>query len=95
MGQQSHETIDAFLDSLKRAGVKISNEQELRERLVEARLWHMAFMTLAAHGQPLGIRFESDDGQSIDEDALQNLFARHSFPSSAEGNFAARLKTAH
>lgn len=93
MGQQSRETIDAFLESLKRAGVKISNEQELRERLLETRLWHMAFMTLAANGQPLGIRFEGDN--SVDENALQNLFARHSFPSSAEGSFAARLKTAH
>ena len=37
MGSLSKESFDAFLESLKRAGVAIYNESELRERLAEAR----------------------------------------------------------
>ena len=36
MGSLSTESFDQFLDSLKQAGVEISNECELRERLAEA-----------------------------------------------------------
>ncbi len=35
-----------FIQSLKRAGIEIGNEQEVIERLGEAREWHFAFATL-------------------------------------------------
>jgi len=35
MGSLSTESFDEFLDSLKKAGVAISNELELRERLAD------------------------------------------------------------
>lgn len=57
MGSLSNESFDEFLDSLKQAGVAISNERELRERLAEAQRWRYAFATLASNGRPLGIRF--------------------------------------
>ena len=50
MGSLSKESFDAFLESLKRAGVAIYNESELRERLAEARRWQYAFATLALAG---------------------------------------------
>ena len=53
MGSLSKESFDAFLESLKRAGVAIYNESELRERLAEARRWQYAFATLASAGHPL------------------------------------------
>ena len=36
MGSLSTESFEQFLDSLKKAGIAISNEVELRERLAEA-----------------------------------------------------------
>ena len=48
MGSLSNESFDQFLDSLKNAGITISNEAELRERLAEAQRWRFAFQTLAA-----------------------------------------------
>ena len=36
MGSLSNESFEQFLDSLKKAGITISNETELRERLAEA-----------------------------------------------------------
>ena len=58
MGSLSNESFDEFLDSLKQAGVAISNERELRERLAEAQRWRYAFATLASNGRSLGIRFQ-------------------------------------
>lgn len=58
MGSLSTESFDEFLDSLKQAGVAITNERELRERLAEAQRWRFAFQTLACNGRPLGIRFQ-------------------------------------
>ena len=58
MGSLSDESFDEFLDSLKRAGISITNEQEVRERLAEAQRWRYAFTTLAANGRSIGIRFE-------------------------------------
>ena len=49
MGSLSNESFDEFLDSLKQAGVAISNERELRERLAEAQRWRFAFATLASN----------------------------------------------
>ena len=94
MGKHSRESIDSFLESLKRAGVKISNETELRERLIEARMWHQAFLTLASNGQPLGISFE-EEAPAVDETQLRRTFARHEFTPAAETLFAERLKATH
>lgn len=94
MGQKIRESIDSFLESIKQAGVRISNETELRERLVEARMWHMAFMTLVSNGKPLGISFEGEEDR-VDETRLHTAFTRHEFSSAAEGTFTERLKLTH
>ena len=39
MGSLSNESFEQFLDSLKKAGIVISIEAELRERLAEAQRW--------------------------------------------------------
>lgn len=92
MGSLSNESFSEFLDSLKQAGVAISNERELRERLAEVQRWRFAFATLAANGGPLGIRFE-DRGAS--EDVLRRTFSQFQFPESIEQRFAASLKAAN
>ena len=91
MGSLSNESFDEFLDSLKQAGVAISNERELRERLAEAQRWRYAFSTLATNGRPLGIRFE-EGSASTDRDSIHSTFARFEFPESMEAAFAASLK---
>ena len=47
MGSLSNESFDEFLDSLKQAGVAISNERELRERLAETQRWRFALALFA------------------------------------------------
>ena len=44
-----------FIQSLKQAGIAIGNEQEVIERLAEARGWESAFSTLVKHGSRIGI----------------------------------------
>jgi len=90
MGSVLNESFDEFLDSLKQAGVEITNEAEVRERLAEAARWRRAFMTLVANGQPLGIRFV-DHGAAADTDTLHTVFERHAFPASSEALFASKL----
>ena len=46
MGSLSNESFDQFLDSLKNAGITISNEAELRERLAEAQRWRFRAIAL-------------------------------------------------
>lgn len=94
MGSLSTESFDQFLDSLKQAGVAISNEVELRERLAEAQRWRFAFATLASNGRPLGIRFEGAGGQ-VSEADIHRAFARFQFPESLETVFAANLRATH
>lgn len=94
MGSLSTESFDEFLDSLKQAGVAISNERELRERLAEAQRWRFAFATLASNGRPLGIRFE-DQSASVNEAEIHRAFAQFEFPESMEAAFAASLKSEH
>lgn len=94
MGSYSNESFEEFLDSLKAAGVAISNERELRERLAEIQRWRFAFMTLASHGELLGIRFEVQ-GAELDEAGIQQVFEQFQFPSSAGQAFAASHKTRH
>ncbi|MDR0576948.1 MAG: hypothetical protein LBI87_05325 [Candidatus Accumulibacter sp.] len=90
MASLSSESFVEFLDSLKRAGVAISNECELRERLAEAQRWRYAFSTLASNGRSLGIRFKNG-GVDTDRDSIRDAFARFQFPESMEAAFAASL----
>lgn len=94
MGSLSNESFEQFLDSLKQAGVAISNERELRERLAEAQRWRFAFATLASNGRPLGIRFAEHDS-SVDEAEIHRAFAQFQLPESAEAAFAASLRAEH
>jgi hypothetical protein len=91
MGSLSNESFDEFLDSLKQAGVAISNELELRERLAEAQRWRYAFSTLASNGRPLGIRFK-DESANVDQNVIHSAFTRFQFPESMEAAFAVSLR---
>lgn len=94
MGSLSNESFEEFLDSLKQAGIEVTNEGELRERLAEAQRWRYAFTTLAANGRALGIRFE-DRSAGCNEEQIRRAFAQFQFPERAEATFAASLKTEH
>ncbi|WP_291987069.1 hypothetical protein [Candidatus Accumulibacter sp. ACC007] len=94
MGSVSNESFDQFLDSLKEAGVEISNERELRERLAEAQRWRFAFATLAANGRQLGIRFQ-DASSGVSDADIHRAFARFEFPAKLENSFAASLRADH
>ena len=94
MGSLSTESFDEFLDSLKQAGVAISNERELRERLAEAQRWRCAFATLASNGRTLGIRFQYHSaGQN--EAKIHRAVTPFQFPESMEAAFAASLRSEH
>jgi hypothetical protein len=91
MGSLSNESFDAFLDSLKQAGIEISNESELRERLAEAQRWRYAFTTLAANGRAIGIRFE-DRSAEHSKSEIYRTFSEFQFPENAVAIFDASLK---
>jgi hypothetical protein len=78
-----------FINSLKMAGVAISNELEVIERLAEAREWHYAFTTLVKQGQRIGISFLAKPETKSAE--LQRLFAQYRFADQAEAIFEASL----
>lgn len=94
MGSLSNESFDDFLDSLKKAGVAITNERELRERLAEAQRWRYAFTTLASNGRQIGIRFE-DRGVERNQSEIHRAFSEFQFPESDEAIFAASLKSSY
>lgn len=94
MGSLSNESFEAFLDSLKKAGIEISNESELRERLAEAQRWRYAFTTLAANGRSIGIRFE-DRSAEHNKSEIYRAFSEFQFPENAVAIFDASLKTQH
>lgn len=94
MGSLSNESFDEFLDSLKQAGVAISNERELRERLAEAQRWRYAFATLASNGRSLGISFQ-DVSSSVNHDEIHRTFSQFEFPECMEAAFAASLRAEH
>lgn len=94
MGSVSNESFEEFLDSLKKAGVKIINERELRERLAEAERWRFAFTTLASNGRLIGIRFKGGE-EGCDEAEMHRAFAAFQFPEKSEAIFAASLETSH
>jgi hypothetical protein len=78
-----------FIQSLKSAGVAISKEREVIERLEEAREWHYAFTTLVKQGQRIGISFIANPGLRSAE--LQRDFAQYHFPDQVEATFEANL----
>jgi hypothetical protein len=92
MGSLSNESFGEFLDSLKRAGIVISNERELRERMAEAQRWRYAFATLASNGRSLGILFKDESAGAFPE-SIHRAFTRFRFPESMEAAFAASLNT--
>ena len=94
MGRSCKESFEEFLDLLKRAGIRITNEGELRERLAEARRWQFAFKTLAENGRMLGICFD-DQKAGASEAEIRRAFAEFEFPESAQAVFAASLKAEH
>jgi len=78
-----------FIQSLKVAGIAISKEPEVIERLEEAREWHYAFTTLVKQGQRIGINFfATPKMQSVE---LQRLFAQYQFAEHTEATFEASL----
>jgi hypothetical protein len=94
MGSLSDESFEQFLDSLKQAGIAITNEQEVRERLAEAQRWRYAFATLAANGRVIGIRFE-DKSAGRNGAQICDAFARFHFPQQLQAAFAESLKAEH
>jgi hypothetical protein len=91
MGSLSNESFEQFLDSLKKAGITISNEAELRERLAEAQMWRYAFKTLAANGKTIGICFE-DHSEGRNEAEIDRAFSEFQFPEKTKAVFSASLK---
>lgn len=78
-----------FIQSLKGAGVAISKEQEVIERLEEAREWHFAFSTLVNQGDRIGISFLANPGLQSAE--LQRVFSQYRFSERAKAAFEAKL----
>ncbi|MCE1171318.1 MAG: hypothetical protein LWW84_08315 [Azovibrio sp.] len=76
----------------KAAGISITRENELRERLAEAQVWRYAFMTLAANGRSIGIRFQGED-ESVDEEQIRRTLAAFQFPESSQQVFTASIQT--
>ena len=91
MGSLSNESYEQFLDSLKKAGVTITNEAELRERLAEAQRWRFAFQTLAANGKVIGISFE-DHSEGRNEAEINRAFSEFQFSEKSKAVFSANLK---
>jgi hypothetical protein len=91
MGSLSNESFEQFLDSLKKAGITISNEAELRERLAEAQRWRYAFQTLAANGKVIGISFE-DHSAGSNVAAIDRAFNEFQFSEKTKAVFSANLK---
>jgi hypothetical protein len=79
-----------FIQSLKQAGIAIGNEQEVIERLAEAREWHYAFSTLVKHGSRIGIWFAA--AAKTRSNQLKHVFAQYHFSGNAEAAFEACLQ---
>ncbi len=91
MGSLSKESFEEFLDSLKKAGIEIIKESEVRERLAEVQRWRDAFTTIASNGSRRGILFKSRDGR-INQAEIHRTFTEFQFPEQTEALFAASLK---
>ncbi len=90
MGSSCNDSFTEFLDLLKRAGIEITNERELRERLAESHRWRFAFKTLAANGRQLGICF-GDRSAGSNAAEIRRAFTEFAFPDSVQSVFAASL----
>ena len=91
MGTLSTESFEQFLDSLKKAGITIFKEAELRERLAEAQRWRFAFQTLAANGKSIGVSFEDrTQGRNLAE--IVRAFSEFQFPEKSKEVFLANLQ---
>jgi hypothetical protein len=90
MGSSCKESFEEFLDLLKRAGIEITNESELRERLAESHRWRYAFKTLAANGRQIGICF-GERSNGVDAAQIQRAFAEFAFPDGVQTVFSAAL----
>ncbi|MDD2744668.1 MAG: hypothetical protein PHV02_20605 [Rhodocyclaceae bacterium] len=91
MGSLSTESYEQFLESLKNAGITISNEADLRERLAEAQRWRFAFQTLAANGKVIGICFK-DHSEGRNEAQIDRAFTDFQFSEKTKAVFSANLK---
>ena len=91
MGSLSTESFELFLDSLKNAGITISNEADLRERLAEAQRWRFAFQTLAANGSVIGLCFK-DHSNGRNEAEIDRAFHHFQVSEKTKAVFAANLK---
>jgi hypothetical protein len=91
MGNSSNESFNDFLESLKQAGIKIDNEQELKERLAEASYWRYAFRTIAANGRAIGIKFCGPETGS-NFIMIRRTLDRFRFPAGTLDILAASLK---
>jgi hypothetical protein len=92
MGSSCDESFEQFLDSIKQAGILISNEPEVRARLAEARRWRHAFMTLVANGKGIGIRFQDMTGGE-NEAEIADTLTRFQFSAPFQAAFVASLKS--
>ena len=92
MGSLSHESFEEFLDLLKAAGNSITRENELREPQAQDQDSRYAFMTLAANGRSIGIRFQGED-ESVDEEQIRRTLAAFQFPESSQQVFTASIQT--
>ena len=91
MGNASNESFDGFLESLKEAGIEIDNEQNLKQRMAEARQWRYAFRTIAANGNVIGINFhQSENGSDFVQ--IQRTLDRFHFPPGTQDILVASLK---
>ena len=79
MGNAIDESFGEFLESLKQAGIKIDNEQNLKERLAEAAHWRYAFRTMAANGKVIGITFRESEAGS-DFNRIERILDQYHFP---------------
>lgn len=91
MGSFSNESIEDFLNSIKQAGVEITNERELRERMEEAHLWRSAFRTLVVNGRALGIRL-MPSAKGSDESLLRRTLQQFQFPEGSDTVVCASIK---
>jgi hypothetical protein len=92
MGSLSKESFEAFLESLKQAGIEIVKEGEVRERLAEVRRWRDAFNTIASNGSRIGILFKSRDGH-INQAEIHRTFTEFQFSEQSEALFSASLRS--
>ena len=76
---------------MKKDGITIANECELRERMGEAQRWRFAFQTLAANGKLIGISFE-DHSEGRNEAEIDRAFSQFQFSEKSKAVFSANLK---